>query len=373
MSINASNSNVLIAVNYTATTNWTAANATFCSQDDPAWTGSVIFEAAATVLAIILNTAELIVFLHYDHLQTAFTLNIMALLASNIVLCVMNYPLDIIGNLYTCWWLSMPACNLYLYGNWVLAGGMMYMHVLITANRIWAMQFPLSYKRQHGSSHRSGFLLILLTWLFVHAICLPGVILDALYFRQSLSTGCGINGEAQVAWINTAQLLIYDMPVVFIAGAYPFLVYKQVQRQSRTNERRASCMMPSTMNLQAASGNGPISSHGHKNLKLLLSREATRAFLVLTVLSASVCICWTPSQVYWTIRLINPAIELPDTFYKIEAALYVLQSVMDPILFAVTFKDLRDVLLALFKGWCNAERRRNPSVWLSHTAQVHPS
>ncbi|XP_055353080.1 octopamine receptor beta-2R-like [Paramacrobiotus metropolitanus] len=300
----------------------------------------------------------------------------MALLASNIILTIMNFPLDIIGSVYSSWWLSSAACNLYLYGNWVLEGGMMHMHVLITANRIWAMQFPVSYKTHHGSSKRTGLFLILLAWIYVHVVCLPGVVLDALYYRQPPADGCSMN-DVQVEWINTAQFLVYDMPVLFIVFAYPFLLLKQLQRNRKSLERRGTLMVSHAPSRMSPS-NGQDGHHAPlQRRKSVFSKETTRAFLVLTVVTASVFICWTPSQIWWTIKLANSRIQLPDIFYKVTSALYGLQAVIDPLLFVVTFKDLRDVVLdGVKEGWrCGREQRRRTSIWSSNTArgQVHPA
>ena len=73
--------------------------------------------------------------------------------------------------------------------------------------------------------------------------------------------------------------------------------------------------------------------------------DGSHGFFVLALLTISVMICWTPNNVYYTISFIY-VIDNP-IFYDLQTILFILQTAIDPIIFTLALKNVRDGLYRL--------------------------
>lgn len=170
-----------------------------------------------TIAAFNLNLVVLIRIFTLQPLQTPFYIYITNLLLANVVYFTLTAPLDFINELYTSWWLGNSWCTVYIYGLFVITLVQMSTHTLIAVNRLWAVQFPLSYKK--FNTMRFISLLCFGTWLFAHVTCLPGVIMDAKHYRLPVEdNGCNVNLEVpfQNAWMVFVMMLNALMVFVVI-------------------------------------------------------------------------------------------------------------------------------------------------------------
>lgn len=69
-------------------------------------------------------------------------------------------------------------------------------------------------------------------------------------------------------------------------------------------------------------------------------KNKSHAFTVLTLLTFSVFITWTPQNIYFTVGAFIP-LDYP-VMLQITTTLYALQPALDPLFFIVALKDLRD-------------------------------
>lgn len=189
------------------------------------WGALPVINMTFLFVNILLNSFVLCHFLRYKHLRTPFAMYLMNLLFTNLAMTFLQTPIKIVANLYSSWTILNPAtCTLNLYGGGVIGGGMMTSHMLITANRIWAITWPISYKVRH--TKRVALLAVVSMWCYIHILKLPQLILDGHFYRFALSEGCVLNRDQLRGLIRAVNLLIYDASYVFILGAYPFIWWK---------------------------------------------------------------------------------------------------------------------------------------------------
>lgn len=208
-------------------TNSTTASVNVVS--DPTWSFAPTFKLTMFVLVVVLNLFVLAVFCRDKKLRTPFSVYLILLQCCNLIYAIGDYPLAIMGQIYSRWKMGAFACSIHIYALYVFAGITMHTHLLITVNRIWAISFPHSYRIHHNK--KVAMLICAGMVSYVHMVCLPGFIMDTLYYRLPIETnGCYLNFESQIIWATTIQFVIYDFPIVFMVAAYPYILYQKVKR-----------------------------------------------------------------------------------------------------------------------------------------------
>lgn len=133
------------------------------------WSFIPTFTLVNSIVNVFLNGCVLLLFLTERHLQTPFAIYLINLLIVNLACNVMQSPVNIITTLYSSWTvINQSVCTMYLYGTSVVSGGMMFSHALITANRIWAIAFPISYRTYH--SKRTAIFTVFGLWIYIHLL-----------------------------------------------------------------------------------------------------------------------------------------------------------------------------------------------------------
>ncbi|XP_055337900.1 5-hydroxytryptamine receptor 1D-like [Paramacrobiotus metropolitanus] len=304
------------------------------------WNAFSVCETLAAAIGILLNGLVILVCLTNKRMHTPFTAYLLAVTVSNfLILCVFT-PLDVISSVVTLRQYGRLACHIYLYFAYVFGGVLFNAHVLITVNRVWAITFPLSY-RNHHSLPVAGALVAGMV-AYVHAVCLPVVVIDALYYRPSLTRyGCVLNVEAQLTWTICLQFIIYIFPVVIIALAYPFLWYKQRQRTTKKQGNSTDASLSEAASLTAK-----------PPPRAPAKRQHTSGFIVLTVVTVIIMVSFAPTQIVFTASLlgVQRGLEIPG---MIAAFLQLIQPATDPVLFMLCLGNLRAGVGQLL-GWKRA-------------------
>ncbi|XP_055348593.1 5-hydroxytryptamine receptor 2A-like [Paramacrobiotus metropolitanus] len=342
--------------------NLTNANISFARNCSPAinvtvpaiistWYFPAVSRVILCILQLTLNIAMLSAFIIRKDLRTSFTVYIIFLLSSNVFYALCEHPLEIIRISYSAWWLPSGACSLYLYLLWVSCAVPMHTHVLITINRIWAIAFPHSYRQHHSS--KVACLMCLGNVVYVHVVCLPLVMLDQLrYAVNAEKYGCSLNFDVSQVndYASTVQFIVYDGPIVFVVLAYPFLYYKQTQRRKIGSSWSSG--RPSVSHRRESTNPGDDEELGEVGQKktqitktITTGKEASRPFVVLTLLTISVFICWTPVMTFWTITCFVSLDSDMTVFRNFAVVLFALQPVLDPILFAVSLQSFRTIVV----------------------------
>ncbi|OQV25512.1 hypothetical protein BV898_00452 [Hypsibius exemplaris] len=333
------------------------------------WNVLSAFTLLTCVLGIIFNSTLLLLLVRVSTLRTSFNVYLINLLVANLICVMISYPMDLMTNLNSMKWLiGNAACTAYLYNVIVLQAGIFHCHLLIAVNRIWAVVHPISYRSIH--SVRTACCLCLVMWVYVHVVAAPEFILDALYYRQPVETyGCFINMEVLATYDLIAEILFFNLPHLIMVLALP-IVWVAKARQRQGSLARSNVVRPARWDearrlagLQLKLRRGGVDEGQHTNqvtdstnyrhgttkevqdTKVALPtppmvRRKSHGYFLLTLLTLSVLICWTPIDVYYLLKSIRHDFNVP-LFYQVAEILFSLQTTMDPLVFFFAMKHLR--------------------------------
>lgn len=299
--------------------------------NEPSWNVTVIIETAITVFSLCLILLVFLPFLWERKLHTPFNIYVLNLLLADFLWFALQNPFDIINNLYSIWNLNYSACTFYLYTQYICIMGQQFAHVLISTNRLWAVTFVNSYKRNH-TAFIAGSICVG-SWIFSHVVILPGLMMDAVYYHGLLEDNVCVlettRGEQKI-WIVAVQL-VFCLQELVVLGAYPIIWYKR-------RERRKIGVGVETGSLQSQRQSSNSRSRAPR-------RSKSNSFLLLTILTTMVLLFWTPSNAYYT------ALPFLDSFDPAIGSTLLLvnqfQLLSDPIIFCLALKDLRDAVTRL--------------------------
>ncbi|XP_055352478.1 proteinase-activated receptor 3-like [Paramacrobiotus metropolitanus] len=354
--------------NITSSVNTSLLNAIVNSTADDATTPN--FPAISTTIVFILSVSAniLVLYLFYrisNLTKKPFNVFMLNLIITDFIYCVWENAFDIGINFYPGYWKTRNSaiCSVYIYSNYLLQAATCNAHLLITLNRLWAILFPHSYKTNQKVSVFVGICGI--KWAYLHVVMMPGFVNDHLYYRKDVTiNGCFINLEAQPTWNVTMIFLLFIVPLCVMVVAFPFIFYKHRVRQNELRRLRPSPNSnTNTATLQKAISKAAVTSENITlkepqtaeqtegkaidTRKSETSKANSQPILILTLLTLSATICWTPNFIVYTYYTFVP---FPDdlTIFSVVTFLYSIQLLMDPILFIVALNDLRAAFFQLF-------------------------
>lgn len=287
------------------------------------WTGYGAGLVFLTLMSWVTNSALLMLFITHRRLLTSFTIYLVSLSIANLLQTAVMSTIDVVDSNSLYWWMGSRTCDLYQYVVYVVGGGIVQSHVLITLNRVWAVSFPVSYRVRH--TKRTALVICFVMWLLINIICVPGLVVESLYYRLPENrSDCSVNPGSH--WKLTVMIILFDCPILVVILAYPFLCWTHRRRLKTTDK---------TLEKKRRLGLGRVSP------VISQSRHAqsSEAFLALTVTTCSIVLCWTPMEIYVTSTIF--AVDEIPLFYDIALFLYYLQPVLDPIFFVLALQDLR--------------------------------
>lgn len=198
------------------------------------WTAPAIINTVIFIVAILLNAIILGFFCLDRKLWIPFNLSLMLLMTSNIIYGSLHDSLEIISTVAGKGAIGFYGCTAFLYSQYISNGVIVQTHLLISATRMWALHGPMSYRQYF--TYKTVFLSWLGGFLYCHIVQLPALVLDALYYRLPIQIyGCIYHG-ARNAWSLISFLMVFDIPILAILVAYPFIWFKRKKR----NKTRAA-------------------------------------------------------------------------------------------------------------------------------------
>nr|XP_055351840.1 muscarinic acetylcholine receptor M1-like [Paramacrobiotus metropolitanus] len=279
------------------------------------------------IAALLANSGVIILIMGKDKLQTTFNMYIVALALSNIAYAIIYGTLSIMNWGFTgqSWTLGVAACTARIYRDYALGAVTVHLHLLVSLTRAWALFGPMSYRSHHTIRLAVAFCIGAV--VYVHIPLLPGIILDAMYYRLPAKYGCWINTAPQPVWATFTTVVIFVLPKLLIPTCYPVLLWKTVQR------RRIAAV------LRGRGNDSPPQSSTPSNARVEKEGNASRPFIVLTLFTIGVLVCWIPSLIFYILAYFIPPTEMP-TFSEVVGVLYSLQAILDPIFFCLSVRDL---------------------------------
>ncbi|GAV06249.1 hypothetical protein RvY_16269 [Ramazzottius varieornatus] len=316
--------------------------------ESASWSAVPVCFLIIMLLSTVLNGVVLYVIARDSHLKTAFNVYIVNLLLTNLVQTFIQMPLNIANYLRSYWWLGSTACTVFIYGLSIQAV-MVCSHLLITMNRIWAVTSPVTYRNYHKKRLSIG--LCVFIWIYVHAFFLPGLIADALYYRMPTEYGCFINPMAQLASTTAMEWCLFKIPVLLIICSYPYIAYKSLKaRNTVSNQANATSL---TVGRLRRATNDPTGAPAESSKQVSETapdvqrkkgrRNRRGGFVLLTLMTLTMMVFWTPSLVYYTVisymRVNWPVVEQAANI------LLLLETIADPICFTLALRRLREAVL----------------------------
>lgn len=195
------------------------------------WSGTSIVSLTNSILTFMLNGLVLYTFARERQLWSSFNVYVINLLLANFIYSIGNTPTDLFHDLFEVYWLSSAWCTVDLYFQWTISNIQIYAHPLIAINRMWATVFPIHYRHHHNT--RLAVSLCICCFIFAHALSLPGLILDAVFYRlPELIEGCqlNLNYPGQKAWSCVVQFINIVLELIVLVQ-YPFILRKYNQRR----------------------------------------------------------------------------------------------------------------------------------------------
>ncbi|XP_055351789.1 type-1 angiotensin II receptor B-like [Paramacrobiotus metropolitanus] len=123
-------------------------------------------------LTVVTNATALIILYRTKSsgYSAAFGIYLIHLFTMNILSNLLDIPLDIAEKVYSVRF-TAAHCALYTYVNWALMAVLVYSHLAITLNRLWAVLHPHSYRQRHTLQLAVG--ICCLIWIVVHLCAVP--------------------------------------------------------------------------------------------------------------------------------------------------------------------------------------------------------
>ncbi|OWA51905.1 hypothetical protein BV898_16366 [Hypsibius exemplaris] len=280
------------------------------------------------IAGVSFNGIALLRFMKDRTLLNPFTIKVILLLTLNVISCLTQWGLSAVAILYSGrgkWVLGNRACDLFLLSNCVVNALIMNTHGLLAVNRAWAVLHPFSYRRHH--SQRLALQIVAGLIVYCILVMVPFWLMDAVTYRLPLDVnGCTPNVDAQAVYNVATALVVFALPVAVVWVAFFVVMVNKLARLRRS--RRVLLVHPVKESTNGATG---LTS----DEKQLAKRSRWQGYLVLTILSVSVTVCYGPRVVYATLRLFIPSISHPF-FFQVASMLFALQIVLDPILLSLT-------------------------------------
>ncbi|OQV16603.1 hypothetical protein BV898_09273 [Hypsibius exemplaris] len=318
----------------------------------PEWSALPVCILLTFLTGIIGNGVLLVVFLTHRTLWTPFNVYVVNLLIANCCCIATQFPFDVISDLYGGLWpVGERLCSYYIIVGWFFQPVIFNSHQLIAINRIWAVTRPISYRRIH--SIRTATCLCLGVWAYVMVGLAPGLLQDAMYYRQPADGpgGCQLNTPGQLAWAVAVQIIYYIWPQVMMIVAL-LVISTAKRKQTKLNlTRKSGAVAPSHAGSQkrsdlesprgaagATTAVDPAHDEAPPTGQQRRPTQRSHGDLLLVLLTLTVTVCWTPNNVYFSWLFFEP-LDAP-VFFAVTTILLALQATIDPILFTLALRSL---------------------------------
>ncbi|OQV15282.1 hypothetical protein BV898_10514 [Hypsibius exemplaris] len=357
------NGSVLISQGLTSHPNLStgfANSSRFNSTVEPVtWTFLPIFSLTVSVAGFLLNTTVMVVFIRDRSLHGAFTVNIFHLLGLNITATLVQYPLAALATLYRGHWhFDVRLCDLYLLSLCMLSAATLNTHGLIAVNRAWAIISPVSFRV--GQSRLRSLAICFGLWVYLFLVEFPFWLLDILLFRSREMTEemtCNFNIAADPVYSSLTNILVYTVPVMMVWAS--FVVASTYRATRRVKARKSILPLPNVLGMvplsrQKTTDGNIIAKPPNDSVSVRevdgRSNPPCQRYFILALLTTSATVCYGPRIAFFVVKHAIPGRWIPS-YLLVANSLAACQTVVDPILFALTLPKVQRAL------------RCNPGLW----------
>ncbi|XP_055344046.1 D(1)-like dopamine receptor [Paramacrobiotus metropolitanus] len=304
------------------------------------WTPPLIGFTCISSVSFILNVIVLILQFLPQTQVTPFTIYLIVIFVYNAVSLAVVRPISTFTSLFGVWPGGHALCVTYMYFQRVASVIPVLAHVLISMDRLWAIRFPLSYRLHHQS--KLTVIAVCFAMLgYVHVVPFPAFLIDFLYYNsQEKQRTCQQITGSVIPW-NRADFILHRLlPLIMIVSIYVYIIVKRWQRKRITttngppneSSREQQPTDPAMMLGDVAGVYGAGANVGRVQHGLVIRRRRrVKPFIVLTMTSISVLICWIPTDVYW-FAMAYLDIRMSGVVFTVTTTLYSIQMIFDPLM-----------------------------------------
>ncbi|XP_055356348.1 probable G-protein coupled receptor 19 [Paramacrobiotus metropolitanus] len=169
--------------------NTTAQNASHAASTPPGWTPLLLTSTVIACACFLFNVIVLVVQLLPQTRFTSFTNYLIAISVGNVLWLIGVRPLSIYSAVTGVWPGGYAVCATFSYFQFVESQIPVFVHVLICINRVWAITYPVSYRRRHN--FKMAVLSCLAVLAYVHVPQFARFVLEYFYYSPPVKpTDC---------------------------------------------------------------------------------------------------------------------------------------------------------------------------------------
>ncbi|XP_055344686.1 5-hydroxytryptamine receptor 1B-like [Paramacrobiotus metropolitanus] len=334
-----------------------------------------------TIFSYLSNAFFLFIYYKSPSLKTPFSVYVVSLAICDLCKSLTNGISKTTNNLQMRWFLGDGYCLLALYSSQALTSMMMYIQVLISFNRFWAVTFPNNYRTHHNK--KIAVCLVIVAVAFVNVWYLPGFLTEEIRNRtqEQVRMCTPAFGGGKSVYFYLSGTIIHLLPQALVIVMYPFIYYKvkgvmrkkahigktrvepepTVESQMTSNSRvTTTTLIGRGRKVSDASRLEEMSMHavpqekaGNKNRvkkppgRIAKAAAGTRHFAVLTTLLISATLFWTPTHLASILMMSGKSVSY--TFLGVANFLFALDCTMNPLLCLLASKEWRDAVKTTFR------------------------
>jgi 7 transmembrane receptor (rhodopsin family) len=288
-------------------------------------------------LTVVANVLVMVSFLFEPRLRVPFNYYLLNLAVSDLLVGALDMPHYAIYTYYNYWPLSYAQCSFWMFFDYVGPAESLWGLLIISLDRLWAVTFPLSYKKHN--SNRKCFFVILASWFISIGVMLPGYIRSrGDYVANDDPNICDWNSDKLPEWASAfyATMLGSWVPVLLAVVSYLVTTFRMWQLKALRKQQATVTIVE----LQ------PASATITRGIRSRQRRKDKQAFLMLTLLIVAMIGLWTPWFVVSLHYLLYGFND--DLLYVVSYWLSYALSGLNPFLFNAANDDMRKTFKGIF-------------------------
>ncbi|XP_055331229.1 5-hydroxytryptamine receptor 6-like [Paramacrobiotus metropolitanus] len=308
--------------------------------------------AAITVFSYGSNVFLLVIYVKSPLLWTPFYSYLISLAVLDLLKsCTVNI-MQVSNYLQFHWVFGNELCILFLFCSQSIGVSIIYLHLLICVNRLWAVMSPFSYRAKH--KHKLAIGLIMSVTIMANISTIPIYTGDGTSDIRSrapvLRHLCIYQfGAKPSLYFLTLGALTHPVPHGLIMLLYPIIVWKVRSTVRQMQSVFASGQNPSfTLHVSLDTSEEQVRIRGTHNKHKHILREAKRYFGVLTILFVSSFLFWTPGNVARSVMVTSPVVDI--RVLAVTDFLFAMDCTINPLLCLASSTEWRHAAISVLNN-----------------------
>ncbi|GAU94770.1 hypothetical protein RvY_06489 [Ramazzottius varieornatus] len=291
------------------------------------WT--ILLFSVLIFITIISNLLVVLSFVVEPRLRTPFNYYLLSMAVSDFLVGALDLPQYLASYTYYGYWpFGDVQCTFWLYVDNVIPSLTLWFLVVLSLDRVWAIDRPISYRRHNSRS--KCFVALLAAFVITNLPVLPGFIHARIHFgNQTDAKACNWDVDGLPAWASSFYGVVVNnwLPTILTIGCYSVTMTKLCKARRKLTEENVE----------------------QRARIMWRMRKERQALIMLTLLVVALVVLYGPYIIY-SIRQLLFKIEDPAVFYNVAFYLSYALSAVNPFLFSAGSKDIQKGLKRMFGG-----------------------